>query len=141
LSYCNRCGAEVNVKDRRPNKPSEAPQESLVFALAGVTILGIGVLIGLMAVMKEVVHFNEGVISAFSLLVLLTILGIDSVIIWLLLRPRREGRETYFRALQKELTTNELAESKARVLPEPSFSVTDHTTHTLKPTERKRVAE
>lgn len=53
---------------------------------------------GLMAVMKEVVHINNnGLIIAFSLLVFLTFLGVDSVIIWLLLRPRRDAR-TYFRA-------------------------------------------
>lgn len=140
LSYCNRCGAEVNVKDRSPNKRQEASPESLVWALTSVTIVGIAAVIGLMAVMSEVVHFNTGLIVAFSLLVFLTFLGVDSVIIWLLLRPSREAREAYF-SQPKELTTNELADSKSRVLPEPSFSVTDHTTHTLEAAERKRQAE
>jgi uncharacterized paraquat-inducible protein A len=141
LSYCNRCGAELSAKDRSPNKRQEASPESLVWALTSVTIVGIAAVIGLMAVMSEVVHFNTGLIVAFSLLVFLAFLGVDSVIIWLLLRPSREAREAYFRTQQKELTTNELAESKARLLPEPSFSVTDHTTHTLEPAERKRQAE
>ena len=141
LSYCNRCGAELNAKDRNSNKRSEASPESLVWALTSVTIVGIAAVIGLMAVMSEVVHFNTGLIVAFSLLVFLAFLGVDSVIIWLLLRPSREAREAYFGTQQKELTTNELAESKARVLPEPSFSVTDHTTHTLEPAERKRHTE
>lgn len=140
LSYCNRCGAELNAKDRSPNKRSEASQESLVWALASVTIVGIGAVIGLMAVMKEVVHFNNDLILGFTLLTFLAFLGVDIVITRLLLRPRRDAR-AYFRAQQKELTTNELAESKARVLTEPSFSVTDHTTHTLEPAERKRQAE
>ena len=141
LSYCNRCGADLNAKDRTPNKRSEAPQESLVWALASVTIVGIGSVIGLMAVMKQVAGFNTGLIVAFSLLVFLAFLGVDSVIIWLLLRPSREAREAYFRTQHAELTTNELAESKARVLPEPSFSITDHTTHTLESAERKRQTE
>jgi uncharacterized paraquat-inducible protein A len=141
LSYCNRCGAELNAKDRSPNKRSEASQESLVWALTSVTIVGIGAVIGLMAVMKQVAGFNTGLIVAFSLLVFLAFLGVDSVIIWLLLRPSREAREAYFRTQHAELTTNELAESKARVLPEPSFSVTDHTTHTLESAERKRRTE
>lgn len=120
---------------------SGASQESLVWALVAVTIVGIGSVIGLMAVMKEVVHFNEGLIIAFSLLVFLAFLAVDSVIIWLLLRPNRDARNAYFRTLQKELTTNELAESKARALPEPLLSVTDHTTHTLEPVVRNRQAE
>ena len=141
LSYCNRCGAELNPKDRGPATRSEASQESLVWALVSVTVVGIGAVIGLMAVMSEVVHFNIGLIVAFSLLVFLAFLGVDSVIIWLLLRPSREARDAYLRNQHAELTTNELAESKARVLSEPSFSITDHTTHTLEPAERKRQTE
>ena len=141
LSYCNRCGAELNAKDLSPNKRSEASQESLVFLLAAVTVFGVGAVIGLMAVMSEVAHFNTGLIAAFSLLVFLILLGVDSVIIWLLLRPSRDAGEAYFRTHHAKLTTNELAESKARVLPEPSFSVTDHTTHTLESAERKSQTE
>jgi hypothetical protein len=140
LSYCNRCGTGLNAKDRDAAKGLDDSQESLVWALSVVTIVGIGAVIGLMAVMKEVVHFHEGLIIAFSLLAFLTFMGVDSVIIWLLLRPRRDARES-FRAQQRELTTNELGKSVARVLPEPSFSVTDHTTHTLEPVEGKRGSE
>ncbi len=136
LSFCNRCGAEVNVKNRETIKRSEASQESLVWALAAVTIVGIGAVIGLMAVMKEVAGFNTGLIVAFSLLVFLAFLGVDSVITWLLLRPRRDEVAS-FKTQQNELTTSQL-ESQARMLSEPSFSVTDHTTHTLDPAERKR---
>jgi hypothetical protein len=141
LIYCNRCGAELNPKDRSVEKLSGASQESLVWALAAVTIVGIGSVMGLMAIMKQVVHFNEGLIIAFSLLVFLAFLGVDSVIIWLLLRPNRDARGAYLRTLQKELTTNELGESKARALPEPLLSVTDHTTHTLEPVGRNGQAE
>lgn len=136
LSYCNRCGSELNTKDRDAAKRLDAPQESLVWALTVVTIVGIGALIGLMAVMKEVVHLNQGLIIAFSLLVFLTFLGVDSVIIWLLLRPGREARE-YLRTQKKEVTTNELEAMKPRAaLPEPPYMVTDHTTHTLEQPER-----
>lgn len=141
LTYCNRCGAELIAKDRSPNNRSEAAQESLAWALAVVTIVGIGAVIGFMAVMKEVVHFNNGLIIAFSLLTFLAFLGVDSVIIWLLLRPMRDARKAYSIPQQTKLTTNELAESMPRVLPEPSFSVTDHTTHTLESADRKQQAE
>lgn len=135
LSYCNRCGSELNAKDRDAAKRLDAPQESLVWALTVVTIVGIGALIGLMAVMKEVVHLNEGLIIAFSLLVFLTFLGVDSVLIWLLLRPGREARE-YLRTQKKEVTTNELEALEPRALSEPPYMVTDHTTHTLEQPER-----
>jgi uncharacterized paraquat-inducible protein A len=141
LSYCNRCGAELNRKDRSMTKMSEASQESLVWALVAVTIVGIGSVIGLMAVMKEVVNFNVGMILAFSLLVFLAFMSVDSVIIWLLLRPHRDAGEALFGSRQKKLTTNELAETNARSLPEPLLSVTEHTTHTLEPAGRNRRTE
>jgi len=128
----------LNTKDRNPANRSEAPAESLVWALASVTIVGIGAVIGLMAVMSEVAHFNTGLIVAFSLLVFLAFLGVDSVIIWLLLRPTREAKQAYRMAQQVKLTTNELGELEARELPAPSFSVTEHTTHTLEPASRRQ---
>jgi hypothetical protein len=84
---------------------------------------------------------NSGVIVAFSLLVFLTILGVDSAIIWLLLRPTREAKEAYRIAQQRNPTTNERGERELRVLPAPSLSVTEHTTHTLEPADRRQQAE
>jgi hypothetical protein len=84
-----------------------------------------------MAVMSEVAHLNTGLIAAFSLVVLLTVLGVDSVIIWLLLRPGRDAKEGYRIAQKRELITNELGGPEARMLPKPPLSVTEHTTHTL----------
>jgi len=50
-------------------------------------------------------------------------------------------RELFIRARETELSTNELEEAKPRVLPEPSYNVTDHATHTLDPADRKRQQE
>src|SRR5258705_6145473 len=97
LSYCNRCGAELNPKDRRPATRSEASQESLVWALVSVTVVGIGAVIGLMAVMREVVHLNIRLIIAFPAFAFPALLAVDSVIIWLLFRPSREAPASYMR--------------------------------------------
>jgi uncharacterized OB-fold protein len=43
LSYCNRCGAELGANDRSVARPKEAPQESLVWAIVAVTVVGLGV--------------------------------------------------------------------------------------------------
>ena len=133
LSYCNRCGAELNAKERGVTKPKEAPQESLVWAIVSVTIVGLGGIIGLMAVMKEVLHFNDGLILAFSLLFFLTFLGVDIAFLLLLLRSKigagyAEGVSQY-----KVSSTNDLAETRRPILPEPSASVTEHTTRTMTP--------
>lgn len=137
LSYCNHCGGELNSKQRGPSKASEASQESLVWAITAVTIVGLGGIIGLMAVLKEVLHFNDGLIIAFSLLFFLSFLAADGVFIWLLLRQKGGANRTGGMTKQKELTTRELDEAKARALPEPALSVTEHTTRTLESVDRR----
>ena len=93
LSYCNHCGAELKAKQHGRAKLSETSLESLVWAIASVTIVGLGAVIGLMAVLKEVLHFNDGLIIAFSLLGFLSFLGVDCVFIWVLLRLRMGEKE------------------------------------------------
>lgn len=141
LSYCNRCGAELKAKQNGPTKLSEAAPEYLVWAITAITIVGLGTVIGLMAVMKEVVHFNEGLIAAFTLLSFLTFMGVDAVFIWILLRSRMGAKEAGGKPQEKELTTKELGEAKARVLAEAAASVTEHTTRTLDPAGRKNKTE
>ena len=52
LSYCKRCGAEAFGKDRTvPLKPDPIP-EFLVWAIVGVSVGGLAILGGLIAVMK-----------------------------------------------------------------------------------------
>jgi hypothetical protein len=112
-----------------------------VWAIAAVTIVGLGATIGLMAVMKEVLHFNEGLIIFFSLLSFLTFLGVDIVFIWLLLRPRMGAKDAGGMSRERVITTTELAETKGRVFAEPALSVTEQTTRTLDAVERQRKTE
>lgn len=136
LSYCNRCGAELQAKQHSPMSLSEVSIQSLVWAIASVTIVGLGVVIGMMAVMKEVLHFNDGLIVAFSLLSFLSFLGVDMVFIWVLLRSRTGAKETGGTRQEKHITRRELDEAHVRVLAEPALSVTEHTTRTLEGAER-----
>src|SRR5262245_56333934 len=114
LHYCNHCGNELNTSQLSPTTLSEQSQESIVWAIAVVTIVGLGGTIGLMAVMKEVLHYNEGLIIAFTLLFFLSFLAIDSVFIKLLLRSQKKDRELDGTWQQKGLTTKDLEEAQAR---------------------------
>jgi hypothetical protein len=107
-----------------------------VWAIASVTIVGLGIVIGMMAVMKEVLHFNDGLIIAFSFLSFLSFLGVDMVFIWVLLRSRTGAKETGGTHQEKHITRRELDEAHVRVLAEPALSVTEHTTRTLEGAER-----
>jgi len=68
LSYCNRCGAKLAGTQNNINQSSELFPESLVWAIVTVFIIGLGSMLGLMAIMKTVLHTNEGLISAVVML-------------------------------------------------------------------------
>ncbi|MEK6300851.1 MAG: zinc ribbon domain-containing protein [Acidobacteriota bacterium] len=138
LSFCNRCGAELNAKDRDATKPKQASQDSLVGAIVAVTIVGLGGLIGLMAMMKQALHFSDPLIIAFSLLFFLTFLGVDSVFIRLLLRSMSAERYPERVTQPRAPSTNELIDAKPRALSEPAASVTEHTTRMMDPVGEER---
>ncbi len=140
VTYCNHCGAKVrkSTSEGAGNQADSFP-ESLVWAIAAVFIVGIGSIIGLMAVMKEVLNFNSSLIIAITLLSFLLMFVVEGTFIWLLLSRSRSGaRETNDAASLKELTTKELDAAEARALPEAMPSVTEHTTRTFEPVYRER---
>ncbi|MCM3871435.1 MAG: hypothetical protein ND895_12190 [Pyrinomonadaceae bacterium] len=140
LSYCNRCGAEVGEKNRTvPLKPAPIP-EFLVWAIVGVSVGGLAIIVGLIAVMKWA-GFNNELIALFSMLSFLLLLGAESVFIWLMLRSRSAAKEPSVLSQSREFPTQELGEKQARALPEPVPSVTEQTTRTLEPVYRERKPE
>ena len=140
LSYCNRCGAKVSgAKVDGITKPAELFPESLVWAIVSVFIVGLGAIIGLMAVMKEVVGFDLSIILAVTVLSFVLMLAVEGVLIWLLLNGKRGANEVGDTERLKEQVPEELGAAQARVLPEPVPSVTEHTTRAFEPiySERK----
>ena len=131
LRYCNHCGNELPTKQPRSTILSGSSQESIAWAIAAVTIVGLGGTIGVMAVMKEVLHFNDGLIVAFSLLFILSFLAADSIFFWLLWRSKQGATELARPSSQIELITKDLDKDQERALPEPAISITEHSTRNL----------
>jgi hypothetical protein len=148
LSYCNRCGAgleaKLEAKKALDDKGSTLP-ESLVWATVGVSVGGLAIIVGLMAVMKHELHFANGLIVLFSLLSFALLLAAESVFIWMLLssyrRTRSREKEASDITQLKGTVTRELGEPQERLLGEPGVSVTEHTTRTLEPVYRERKTE
>ena len=134
--YCNRCGAKV------PNELSTSNNEiahSLVWAIIAGFVFGIGVIIGLMAVMKEVVGFEYGPIMAIVFLCFFLLFIIEGVLLSMLIGSRKEKKEKVEPAQLPNRATKELEEARQQMLNEPVASVTEGTTRTFEPvyTERK----
>jgi hypothetical protein len=143
LSYCNYCGAKLNgEKGDSHIKSSELRAESLIIsAMVALFILGLLAITVLMGVMKAVLDLNVGQIFTFTLLSFLIMLLIEGVLVWRLMRRKRDTEEASDTALSKGQVTKELDAAQARMLPEPVPSVTEHTTRLFEPTHSERKSE
>lgn len=143
LNYCKRCGVELGGAGKVSVKASESMNEALVLSIVGVTVGGLGVIIGLMAVMKNVIGFSTEVILAITLLSFFLVFVGDAALIWMLLTRARTAKKTAENKNQlKEAAAQKLYEAPARELaePMPMPSITEHTTRTLDaiPREQKK---
>jgi uncharacterized protein (DUF983 family) len=133
LIYCKRCGAKLGgTKGDSASNP-----DSLVWAMVSVFIAGLGVIIGLMSVMKKEMYFNDGVIILFTLISFLMMFTIEGVLISQLLRRNSRVKEVRDTSPMK----GEAGATQARALAEPAASVTEHTTRTFEPIYSERKAE
>lgn len=142
LSYCNRCGAEVGPKERSANKlnPSDLPPGLLVCAIVVVTIVGLGAILALLTMLKQSPEL-WGVIMAFSMLSVLLILAIESLFIWLLLRPKTDAKGAADPGQLRGPALRELDPGQMHMLHKPTVSVTEHTTRTLEPLQSQQEVE
>lgn len=142
LSYCQHCGAKLNgAPGDGVIEPSETPTESLIWAIVTVFIVGFGCIIGLMAIMKEVLNVNVGLILIVALLGFLLMLAVESVFIWLLWNRNRGAQAGDNTAREQERATKALQAAPARVLHEGGMNVTEDTTRKFEPVYRARKAD
>ncbi|HEX8845433.1 MAG TPA: hypothetical protein VF791_12350 [Pyrinomonadaceae bacterium] len=142
ISYCNRCGAKLSgAKEAVGNNPQEPFPESLVWAIVTVLCVGLGVTIGLMAMMKELLDLANGPIITFGIITLVLTFIIEGVFISLLLQRNRAAKEAGGMKSRNEHQTKELDEAKARALPDPVPSVTEQTTRAFEPIYSKQKSE
>ena len=138
LSYCNYCGAKLSgERGDSVIQSSELGPSFLAFLMTAVFVFGLAAIALLMVVMKAVL--DSPLIIAFTLLSFLMMLLVEGVLIRLLLRRNRGAEATGDTTLSKEQATKELNAAQARVLPEATPSVTEHTTRAFEPiySERK----
>ncbi|HSE34353.1 MAG TPA: hypothetical protein VLA93_22460 [Pyrinomonadaceae bacterium] len=139
LAYCNHCGAKLAGAQNQVTVHTDYGTDSLIWAIVGVFVFGIGVLIGLLAVMKEALGFDAGLLIFFSLLTFGLITAIEAVFVWLLFSRNRAAIRAREIA-EKHSITKELDAAPARVLaePVPMPSVTEQTTRSFEPIYEER---
>lgn len=138
LRFCNHCGAGLTgTKDTDSKELSEASFNTLIGCIIAVPIAGLGLILGMMVVMKEELGFSNDVIIAFTAVSFLLMAAAEAVFIWLLVqRTRKDKKSPDNSQYSKEVVIRELSEGQARGLSEPIPAVTEHTTRHLEPVLR-----
>ena len=100
--------------------------------MIGLFVLGLGVMIGLMAVMKRGVGFDPPIILAITMLCFSLLFLIETILIFFLFRASFRRKPKDVEQLKKP-TTNELEAGTPLGLPANMVSVTEHTTRAFDP--------
>ncbi|MEP6788612.1 MAG: zinc ribbon domain-containing protein [Acidobacteriota bacterium] len=143
LKFCNFCGVRLVAAENDPTQLAPSSFNFLVAAVIAIPVLGLGLIIALMATMKNGLGFRDDMIFVvvFMTFLLLIIAEIGTLIL-MLTRTRKPKTK-----IAKEPTDFEQRAARAiedrviRDLNPASFegvaSVTEHTTRTLDPAYRK----
>ena len=138
LSYCNRCGANLKPLSNQSGGPPAklvGATWAISIAVVAITLGGFGMMFGLvMALISRGVNLSGGgiILIVFSLLIILVI---ASLLVLQLSRVLDVSDLLVGAARSKPPTLGENPLQQIGALREPVSSVTEHTTHVLKPIE------
>jgi hypothetical protein len=134
MKYCNRCGSQLlTSRDAAEIESSEKRLREEMVDLFWVTVFGLGLILGGMALIKSVLHLSEWILIAY-MIVSSTAFTINFALsLWQIRRLARASAGLKEILQAGQLDTNELEPVKARAALESSPSVTENTTRTLEP--------
>jgi zinc-ribbon domain len=140
MKYCNRCGTQlVATGEADEIAPADKRLDQYLDGLFWITVFGLALILGGMALIKEVLHLNDGVVigyAIFSSMVFLINFGLSLREVFRINRNRREIKGPLQTA---QLDTNELGPATERVTLEAAPSVTENTTSRLEPVSKDRI--
>jgi hypothetical protein len=132
MKYCNRCGANlVTTKDDDRIKLFEKRMDSEMEGLFWITVMGIPLVLGGMALMKKV-QFSESLILAYMILSSVAFIAYFGLGVWQIRRLNRSSKEASGSAQLEERDTNELDPARPWPAIEFGSSVTEQTTRGLR---------
>ncbi len=142
MKYCNHCGAQlITTRETAAIEPTEKRLDEYLDGLFWITVFGLGLILGGMALMKAV-HLSEGLIIAYLILSSLAFLINFALSLWGILRIVRSSKKAKGTIQVGQHDTNELGPVKARTTLAPAPpSVTENTTRTFEPIYDKLKAE
>ena len=137
LKYCNRCGANLTTANEAVVKKAEKRLDEYLDGLFWLTVFGLGLILGGLALMQKM-QVGTGLMIAYMVLSSAAFL----VNFWLnireVVRITRSSREPPDAIVGESLTTHELKPMNAQSLVNAAPSVTENTTRELEAVPRVR---
>lgn len=142
LSYCNHCGARTSGEQATgKNELSETSFNLLVSALIAIPIVGLGIIMGLLVLMKREMGLANDLVFAVLAMSFLLLLTSEGALFWLLLsstKRRKKSENVQPNNVElKDVEIKSLNEARQGGIYDPIQTVTEHTTRSLDATPKK----
>lgn len=146
LKFCNHCGAQLlSVKDKSDRHATQKRLDEYLDGLFWITVFGLGLILGGMAVIKEALHLSNSILVGYVVLSVTIFLINVGLSLAEIARMRRSLKEEDTEPAEAKVPdTNKLAAAQeAAALPAPSSlnevaSVTEDTTRSFEPVSREQ---
>ena len=129
MKYCNQCGAQLARKEESVSA-TEKRFDDYLEGLFWVAALGLGMVLGGMIVVKQVLDLSETVMVGYGALSAAAFVTVFVVSLWKTIQLGRIKRSRENIEVT-DLDTNKLAESAAKARLPESASIIENTTRTL----------
>jgi len=147
LTFCNNCGVRLAAAENDPSALSESSFNLLVGAMIAIPVVGLGLIIALMAVMKKGLEFRDDMIFVVIFMTFLLLFFAELGTILMLISKSRKPKVKPIKK-KDEISSRPVSsidEVVIKGLNPTSFeglpSVTEHTTRTLDAVYRKQSDE
>lgn len=131
MKYCNRCGAQlVTTKDNDTVKLFEKRMDSEMEGLFWITVLGLALILGGMALLKKM-QLSESIILIYMILGFAAVIAYFGLGVWQVRRLKQSSQEATTNLPLEEGHTSELEPAKEWPTLEGGSSITDQTTRGL----------
>lgn len=139
MKFCNFCGHQLSLEKATELEKREKRFDDYVDGVFWISVFGLGLLLGGMTIIKEVLHLGQGVLIAFLVMGSAAFLTVFGVCLWQVIQLSREIRKINSNVDDEQYDTNKLAGEKNQLsLAEPN-SIVEETTRTLESTQKEKV--
>jgi hypothetical protein len=129
MKYCNHCGEPLRLEEASASEAAEARFDDYLDGLFWTTVIGLGLILGGMVVMKQVFS-SSGLVIAYMILSSTAFLSVFGIHLWQIIRMSRRNRSNEI-AEGEQFDTNRLGGAKPQARLEEAGSVTEETTRTF----------